>query len=212
MYTYDFEFSDHVIRLECVREIEVNQAFKPFLVNDCQPDCTISFREKESLCFPTGDPIGAGVSFSVYASDGAFVRCFHDDMNGGRPYAVGRINADGASETVEYLADSRAFFSETQNSFSHIALEELLMHRDRLIFHASFISSPWGGLLFSGISGIGKSTQADLWAANEDSEIINGDRPILGKADGTWCAWGSPYAGSSGYHVRKNCRSRQLPF
>ena len=39
---------------------------------------------------------------------------------------------------------------------------------------------------------------------------INGDRPVLKKEQESWSAWGSPYAGSSGYHVDQSCRIRAV--
>ena len=203
MFTYDFRVSDCTIRLCHPQELLLNDSFRPFRTTAEKPDWVVSFHACDRLEFPQYKPICSNISFSVYAEAGGFLRRYHDHKEADRPYALGRIDEKSRTETVDYLADSRIFFSESQNSFSHIGLEELLIHRSRIILHASFIGSAWGGLLFSGVSGIGKSTQADLWAAREGSEIINGDRPILGKADGVWQAWGSPYAGSSGYHVQK---------
>ena len=67
------------------------------------------------------------------------------------------------------------------------------------------MNTSFGGLLFSGPSGIGKSTQAGLWQTYRGAKQINGDRPILSKDHGKWLAWGSPYAGSSKCHVNENC-------
>ena len=52
------------------------------------------------------------------------------------------------------------------------------------------------GLLFSGPSVIGKSTQAALWERH-GARLLNGDRTVLGPGPAGWTAWGSPYAGSS---------------
>lgn len=73
-----------------------------------------------------------------------------------------------------------------------------------MILHASFVSTRYGGLLFSGVSGIGKSTQADLWQRYEGAELLNGDRTVLRRIDGVWTAFGSPYAGSSNCFVNES--------
>lgn len=119
------------------------------------------------------------------------------------PTPVGHLEPDGR-ETIEYLEADRGFFSETANCFSHIALEALLLQRDAMILHASFVSTRYGGLLFSGVSGIGKSTQADLWQRYEGAELLNGDRTVLRCMDSVWTAFGSPYAGSSNCFVNES--------
>ena len=76
--------------------------------------------------------------------------------------------------------------------------------------YASLIESEYGGILFTGPSGIGKSTQADMWAKYEKVEILNGDRPILKKENENWKAYGSPYAGSSDYYVNKSTNVKAI--
>ena len=80
-----------------------------------------------------------------------------------------------------------------------------MIRKERLCFHAACVQTPLGGILFSGPSGIGKTTQAMLWEKYRGARQINGDRPILQKDADRWLAWGSPYAGSSDCHVNENC-------
>ena len=111
---------------------------------------------------------------------------------------------------VEYLPEAAAYVSEFGNSFAHLSIEELMIRFQRVCLHAACVQTPLGGLLFSGPSGIGKSTQADLWCRYRDSRQINGDRPILGRSGDGWLAWGSPYAGSSRVHVNESCPVRAI--
>ena len=201
----DFLLGGTFIRLKRANGVLMNESFRPFLTKASLPDFTVTFHICDTIEFPTKKPIFSNYAFAVYQDEIGFYRRYHDHKENDRPYALGRIAPNGRSETVEYLANSSEFFSESHNTFSHIALEELLLHRDRLILHASFISSPWGGILFSGPSGVGKSTQADLWTAHENCILINGDRPILGKTKAGWIAYGSPYAGSSNCFRNESC-------
>ena len=52
-------------------------------------------------------------------------------------------------------------------------------------------------ILFSGPSGIGKSTQAGLWTKYRKARVINGDRTLLKKENGRWMSLGWPICGSS---------------
>lgn len=188
--------------------IRITTEFLPFLGKTGSRRFDVTFREVERLpVFPT-PPVFTNYAFSVFPEGDGFLRRYHDHKEGDRPYAVGRLEED--RETVEYLAQDRLFFSESQNCFSHIALEEILLHFDRLILHAALVETQWGGLLFSGPPGIGKSTQAALWEREEGAVQLNGDRPILSRDSGGWTAWGSPYAGSSRCFVNRGASLRAV--
>ncbi len=73
-----------------------------------------------------------------------------------------------------------------------------------VLIHGALVEIPSiGGVLFIGASGVGKSTQAELWQQHRDAHILNGDRvflrmpPHASEAVG----YGSPFAGSSSYRV-----------
>ncbi len=66
-----------------------------------------------------------------------------------------------------------------------------------LVMHAVSIQDGGRAILFSGPSGMGKSTQANLWAELRGSEIINGDRTTLVFRSGVLYATGSAWSGNS---------------
>ncbi len=190
---------------------EVTRGFQPFLCAPGEAPLTVSLLPVQALPEVRGRELLRNYAFAVFRTEDGFFRVFHDRREGDRPYAVGHLEPDGR-ETIEYLEADRGFFSETANCFSHIALEALLLQRDAMILHASFVSTRYGGLLFSGVSGIGKSTQADLWQRYEGAELLNGDRTVLRRMDGVWTAFGSPYAGSSNcFRKREPSRARHRP-
>ncbi len=78
-------------------------------------------------------------------------------------------------------------------------LSGLLLESGGLILHASYIRLENGeGLLFSGASGAGKSTQAALWEQHRRAEVINGDRVLLRTEQGRVQAHGICFSGTSG--------------
>lgn len=160
---------------------EVTRGFQPFLCAPGEAPLTVSLLPVQALPEVRGRELLRNYAFAVFRTEDGFFRVFHDRREG-----------------------DRGFFSETANCFSHIALEALLLQRDAMILHASFVSTRYGGLLFSGVSGIGKSTQADLWQRYEGAELLNGDRTVLRRMDGVWTAFGSPYAGSSNCFVNES--------
>lgn len=90
---------------------------------------------------------------------------------------------------------------------STVGLHSILLRHKAPILHASYINYNDHALVFTAPSGVGKSTQAGLWAQYADTEIINGDRALLRRRGSTWHAFGYPCCGSSNI-----CLDRTLPL
>ena len=74
---------------------------------------------------------------------------------------------------------------------------DILAGYGQLVLHSSYVLPPNGkAVLFSGPSGIGKSTQAALWQQYAGADVINGDRTLIRTGDIT--AHGVFYSGTSG--------------
>ena len=85
----------------------------------------------------------------------------------------------------------------TQTVLEAASLFDILADAGMLVLHSSYIVTRQGqGILFSGPSGIGKSTQAALWQRYAGAEIVNGDRALVRPDTGT--VSGVFYAGTSG--------------
>lgn len=198
-----FSIGDIPIALYTEHPLTVTKPFQPFQIEQTEEAIQVEFQRVEKITVPQQKEIYGNVIFKVYEDESGFYRIFHDHKENDRPYAVGRILADNC-EKIQYTSDSEMFFSESSNAFSHIAFERLLLQQDAVILHASFIETIYGGILFSGPSGVGKSTQADLWKMYEDAKLINGDRTIIRQQEEVWRGYGSPYAGSSRCYVNKS--------
>ena len=81
--------------------------------------------------------------------------------------------------------------------FNYMMFEKIMMQFRCVILHASMIRYKNKIILFAGSSGVGKSTQAELWKRYTGSRIINGDRALLKKKNGLWYGFGLPMNGSS---------------
>lgn len=209
-YKMQFSLAGLNFMLHMPNRIIMNKSFQPFVIDSAnETDIHVWIYEVERINFPQTASICTKIPFSVYKDDRGYYRVFHDHKENDMPYAIGRILSD-TEEEIHYLTKCRMSFSESQNTFSHIALEDLLLRRDAVILHASYIDTMYGGILFSGPSGIGKSTQADLWCRYRNAEQINGDRPILKREKNGWRAYGSPYAGSSKCWLNRSSEIRAI--
>lgn len=199
------------LRLESFLSWKPEEAFLPFVEEVSDPDYRVEFYLTESL--PEFPPVVLHQDhcYRIHPDGkGGYLRSFFDRPRDDTPYAVAEHHRDNGHIRIGCLAKGVHCVSAIHNSFFHIDFESILISRQRLCLHAACVDTPLGGILFSGPSGIGKSTQAELWCDCRGARQINGDRPILSRDAGDWLAWGSPYAGSSGCHVNENCRVRAI--
>ncbi len=94
-----------------------------------------------------------------------------------------------------------------QQLYEQLALPHVLLKKQRLVIHASYIAYKGYGMIFTAPSGTGKSTQAELWRVHRNAEILNGDRGVIGLREEGAYVFGFPMNGSSEY-----CENRSLPL
>lgn len=194
------------LRVRGEEPISVEERFCPFLSQTERPAVTIRVQPVQQLPPEPRVPLWQEQIYRAYEDGkGHFRRDFLDPLGQPEPYASATYDYPGGEIQIDYLPREIGTFNRLQGIFHHVGLESLMLYRDRLCFHAACVRTDRGGLLFSGPSGIGKSTQAELWCRHRGAKLINGDRPILGRGQAGWFAWGSPYAGSSHCYVNESC-------
>lgn len=192
------------------REVRITDSFLPFVHNRGEITYQCAFQCVEQLPELKGQVVEKNIEYQIIQNESGEYRQFIDHFSGDRPYSVTSCDWENRRIHVAYLPEVGERFSDTRLAFFHLGWEKILLREGRMLLHASCIDTSYGGLLFSGPSGRGKSTQADLWCRYAKAVQINGDRPVLRKEQDGWSAWGSPYAGSSGYHVDQSCRIRAV--
>ena len=82
-----------------------------------------------------------------------------------------------------------------------------------MMLHASALELDGGAYLFSGPSGVGKSTHTTLWQKEFPSaRLFNDDQPALRKIDGVWYAYGTPWSGKHGININMRVPLRGICF
>lgn len=103
------------------------------------------------------------------------------------------------SDCVLYAPDYKDF----DYSLPLAAICSRLAFFNTIFVHGSFIEYNGDGIIFVGYSGVGKTTQAQLWEKYLGALPINGDKVFLRNIDNSIVGCGSPWKGSSEYHINK---------
>ena len=99
-----------------------------------------------------------------------------------------------------------AHSKDMQEALLHILYSNVVKNRFIQV-HSSLIDFRGRGLMFLGPSGIGKTTQAELWNRFRGARILNGDLVFVQKTKIGVLGWGSPWHGSSSY-----CENDSVPL
>lgn len=172
-----------------------------------RPDVTVSLSVSDVIGVPQCAPTKLLPDKSVYMLHGGGCRLlFHE---GERVYASSVCTSGAVSVTC--LRGKENYFSSAKAIFAHIGFERTLALHGAVLLHASLVLTERGGILFSGPSGTGKTTQAMLLERSGAGRMINGDRAAL-RADGAPTAHGLPYSGSSDRFERGDAPVRAVVF
>lgn len=96
------------------------------------------------------------------------------------------------------------------NSLLILTLYSYLVTRRTLLTHSSLIDYQGNGIMFLGPSGIGKTTQAELWNQFTGANILNGDMVFVRENPDGFYGYGSPWHGSSPYCMNAKVKLKAL--
>ena len=103
-----------------------------------------------------------------------------DDYRGATVYLPDKPNSDGSYEASYLLMQAYMCRLVTTGNF---------------MIHSAAIVYKNNGILFCGLSGAGKSTQANLWKKHLQCSVLNYDKPCVIQENGRYYAHGSPWSG-----------------
>ena len=88
-----------------------------------------------------------------------------------------------------------------------------LLKFDGMMLHSSAIELDGSAYLFSGPSGVGKSTHTGLWQRMfPQARLFNDDKPALREKDGVWYAYGTPWCGKNGININMKAPIKGICF
>ena len=189
-----YSIADLTICIETPRPLKISEESVPFLkAEDADHDGQITLMPVDSL--QPMEKNGVWHQDRYYVGTEESEVCHIRSVPGAPPYA--RVAYEGNHIRIAYLRDSKDMLFQSRYLLNMLGLEQLLLTYNGLILHSSFIRWQGHGILFSAPPGTGKSTQASLWESHMGADILNGDRAGIRHVNGTWYAYGLPYAGSS---------------
>ena len=203
--TLNFKFAGVYVRIDSDTDIKQSGHSPVFLCkNNSRPDIVYKIKTAKLDAIPEKSVKNPDSSYSYTDYRGVCHKAFFDlDKN--------KTYADLLYETSDsYTLIIDEEYKETISDMYYLVrvmdLPGAFLKFGRLMLHASYCDIGGEALLFAGLSGAGKSTQADLWEKYENAVTVNGDKCFVYSKNGQVYAGSLPVAGTSG-----KCLDRDLP-
>ncbi len=183
-----------------------DEFYELFRVEDDIPsDYHFDYIRVESFKESDIEPVYHNERFDIYDYNGREYRCFKYYNEGTQKYTA-VISLEGSKGQFYYTKefDVALRLPNSLAVFNNQMFERMLIEKGAFILHSSYIIYDGRAILFSAPSETGKSTQADLWQKYAGAVIVNGDRSILKKENGTWYVHSLPMCGSSQICLNKS--------
>lgn len=193
---FQIRFSGICIGFQSEFPIHISDDLRPFLVEGCEPDELYEVRVMTMGILCTGMEIYRGRELRAFSmgEDRLFYFPLLVEDGDLMPVCVIRANHHHDLWIPPQMAERLTLRSKMTGL---LCIEQLLLNRNTLLFHSSVVCHNNRVLLFSGPSGMGKSTQALLWEQRYGAKVLNGDRCILHVDKDRITGGGSPWCGSS---------------
>lgn len=180
--------------------MEIPADLLPFLVAWENPREQYAVELLRAPLRPTGELVSSAGRQQIYRQEHGWLRVYPSYQDRFGRAAACDLREDGRHRLL-LPAGFRQEYRKPRMMSYLLGLEWIYMRHGAGLLHSSAVMLEGKTVLFSGPSGIGKSTQAKLWQRRFGAEILNGDRClIVSKEEGFW-GYGSPACGSSG--IRK---------
>ena len=180
---------------EGVQEVPEDSVWRKFASNG-KPDVLYRVRYAESLPSVQGQPYFSDARIRRYRTERGEMR-IHSDLYTRRDTVAVSENADGSVHELVISMHRHPWGSTAEQLFEVLDLPKILLLHGRLVMHGAYLTAEGRAIIFTAPSGVGKSTQAELWRRHCGAQVINGDRVLLGFENNCLMAYGFPFSGSS---------------
>lgn len=182
-----------------LHKTDLDERFAPFVKGGRLPECQISLYEKAD-----GKTLFADSAFSRYidvktapemtaAGDYCFAPCDDGIVAADRRCALAWVHEN--YQNIEVIVDRPNLHAPILAQVIMQAYRYTLLNAGALLMHSACVVHDGGAVMFCGVPGAGKSTQARLWESVLGAEALNNDQPAVLWDGETAIAHGTPWSG-----------------
>ena len=185
---YSFNIADQKVELLSPVTLCVKERLKQFSAEELfapeEEKTVIRIVDFSELPAPQTEPAGTDLLLQYY-KEGSYWSCEAPGQFG----PVIRVRYTEDFKDVTYAINEKAYPDQIVSAGKILQLfpmRQWLFYHHIFLLHSSQILTRGKGILFTGDSGIGKTTQAGFWQKQKGAELICNDRTAIRKTEGKW--------------------------
>lgn len=203
--------------------LKISEGYRKFVVQDATPDISINVHYGELPDVIRGQKVyetrGNGGPWTLYQNGDTYIYTIHSSETESLPYRIATFDTDFTRGDL-YISSSHLYEERDRpgekSGTDPVCCNPIEYPFDEFVFikklsqvrgvqlHACGITIDNKGVMFSGVSGAGKSTIAEVWK-KQPVDILSDDRIVARHFDGEICMFGTPWHGDAGvslpYHA-----------
>ncbi|MBP6611695.1 MAG: hypothetical protein KA206_11495 [Paludibacter sp.] len=190
---FKVSIADVVIRLFSTSEIELEEGYVPFLADedavvDIQAECFVGLPELNfdalKLLFEARNDEQR--FYSIYDAPEGYCFVVYDQQEKDEVQQIAFLTAEFDYWKI-YSRNAMAL----KYPMGPIIMHYLTLYTDAVLMHASCVFDGSEARMFSGFSGVGKSTISGIWA-KAGAQMINDDRLVIRKKGNEFWVYNTP--------------------
>lgn len=183
------KIADFIIQLEADADIRLEEGYEPFIFGDdsSKADIYINCCILTEAPFDTTSPVFEAANdnqlfYRIYQLEsGLGFIIYNQQTNQIQQYAT--LSVDLTCWKIWSFPTAESALDPLRYPMGPIMMHYMTLKYNAVMMHASCTFDGKKGRMFSGFSGVGKSTMSRIWAEN-NALVINDDRLILREQDG----------------------------
>lgn len=210
-----YEIGGVPFSVETPEPFEETAPYTLFSKECAEPSVRYVFSYVDALPKPRGKKVFESSYYTAFADGDTYYRYigfFRDGVSLDPEYALATTKKDEPGIVNISIPKDRDVPMKAALIYRTLALEQTLAREGGVMLHSSFIETVGGAILFTAPSGVGKSTQAELWRRYRGAFVVNGDCSVIRKKDGIFRAYGLPFSGTSGICYNKDMPLRAIVY
>jgi hypothetical protein len=157
----------------------------------------------------------SGGVWKLYSNDNKFIFTLSSPLDAPKPYSLAVLDRDfkkGEIYCTNLNPSSTTIPGPLNYPMDELLMVNILSKGKGMLLHSNCVVDRGNGMLFTGTSGAGKSTMAEIWKGRDGVDVLTDERVVIRRENGKFFAYGTPWHGTAKIHSPEKALLKKIFF